>query len=151
MKRLTKTISYANGTKICAFQTFEAHHFRILLNISPINLSHPVLPKPQGPQIHPESFGSLEVGSITPPRVVGPIPGEWMSTRVDWFINFQPYTIQNQLFPEILKKGSYSTHFSCHGLKFLLETFPPKELSGIDSESLRSQFQKNIHGPVGSC
>ena len=76
MKLLTKTISYDNGTKISAFQTFEAYHFRVLLNISPINLPHPVLPKPQGPQIHPESYGSLEVGSITPPHVVGPYPGE---------------------------------------------------------------------------
>lgn len=86
MKRLTKTTSYNNSTTSGAFQTFKAHHFRVLLDIFSYQSVTPLfLLKPQEPQIHPESYGSpLEVGlakDLT--GVVGPIPVTHTHTQTD--------------------------------------------------------------------
>ena len=140
MKRITKTTSYDKITKSGDFQTFQAHHFRVVLDIFSYQSVTPCFAKatrsPNTSSIL--QFRLLEVGSakdlitgefgvsIASPRLVGPIPGEWMTRWIDSWIS--TVTLNYQMFPKILKRITFNS-FELSWSKVSVGKVSPQKIS----------------------
>lgn len=141
---------------VVLFKPFKHITSGLCLTFSPINLSHPVLLKP--PRIL--QFSSLEVGSakdlitgefgvlIAPPRLVGPIPGEWMTRWIDSWIS--TVTLNYQLFPKILKRITFSSFELSWSKVSVGKASAQKNILDqlVAAKRRRSKFRSQIHFQV---
>ena len=155
MKRVTKTASnhsYNNITKSGAFQTFEAHHFRVLLDIFSYQSVTPSFAKAtqnltvqfvgswvgEGP-----NYRRIRRVNSTPPVWSAQFPvSEWRGGLIHQFPLWHSATNCFLKF----SKGSHSTHLSCHGLRFL----PQKNILDqlVAAKPRRSKFRSQMHFQV---